>query len=233
MDNLSNVIAQYNINCIDKEKYILFNNEQWWKLHKVYKNKRISSSKFDIAAGWSHFKTKEILGNELNGIFEYGPKTEQETIEEEMGKIRMEKGKLMESYARKEYITYTGECVTEPLKCIPRWNNKISCEPDGLIGNDGTLEIKCVEKIYPCLVEHVRKLSNGIEFPRFYYKHIYSSHYCQIQGVLNMMERSWCDYFVYEMETKMFYLERIERNIDFWENLLYPELRNFISKYLV
>jgi putative phage-type endonuclease len=75
----------------------------------------------------------------------------------------------------------------------------VGCSPDGLIGKDGMLEIKC-----PKTSTHVRYLLKGT---------IPTEYIPQIQGQLWITGRQWCDFMSYDPDCDPLII-RIERDED-------------------
>ena len=100
--------------------------------------------------------------------------------EETYSNEHMLRGQLLEGEARDLYQFVTGNEVRR-IGFIK--NNDVGCSPDGLIGDDGILEIKTK---LPHL--HLDVLVAN-EVP--------SEHLAQIQGCLWVSERAWCDFVSY------------------------------------
>ena len=94
--------------------------------------------------------------------------------------------------------------------------------PDGLIGEDGLIEIKC-----PGNIEYIRTL---IE------KDIPKRYQAQMQWGMMMTGRSWCDYVVYNPDFASYpmYVQRVERDDDMIELLLenYLVFENLVNQTL-
>jgi putative phage-type endonuclease len=110
----------------------------------------------------------------------------------------MKRGQELEPEARKwyEYETFNlvdngGFCQPENLK---DW---VGASPDGLISNDGLLEIKC--PAYSTMIEYMLKK----ELPSIYYYQVHGQMYCT--------DRKWCDFVAYHPKLTPF-ITRIERN---------------------
>uniref|UniRef100_V5I921 YqaJ viral recombinase domain-containing protein n=1 Tax=Anoplophora glabripennis TaxID=217634 RepID=V5I921_ANOGL len=86
--------------------------------------------------------------------------------------------------------------------------------PDGLIENDGIIEIKCSYKAKDKNFDQVTldflDSSNKLKITHNYYY--------QIQGLLEITNRPWCDFVVYMNQDIM--IQRIERKPKFWANML-------------
>lgn len=88
-----------------------------------------------------------------------------------------------EDTARRFYKLARGVEVQEVGFCVDD-NEKYGCSPDGLIGEDGGLEIKC-----PLGGTHVGYVMNDGEVPLEYFT--------QVQGSLLVTQREWWDFISY------------------------------------
>lgn len=95
----------------------------------------------------------------------------------------MEIGSEREAEARETYELITGSEVTEVGFCMSEGKRKYGASPDGLIGEDGELEIKC-----PLIATHVSYLIKGT-LPTDYIQ--------QVQGQLYVTGCNWCDFMSY------------------------------------
>lgn len=77
------------------------------------------------------------------------------------------------------------------------YNSWIGASPDGLIGEDGLLEIKCPK--YSTMMDYLIKK----ELPKTYYY--------QVHGQLLVTDRKWCDFLAYHPSLPKFVL-RVERD---------------------
>jgi len=93
----------------------------------------------------------------------------------------MERGNIMEAEARAMYELLTGNTVEQVGICYPDEKKLCGCSPDGLVGKDGLLEIKC-----PSAPVHVSYLLTG-ELPKDYFQ--------QVHGQLLVTGRKWVDFF--------------------------------------
>ena len=93
-----------------------------------------------------------------------------------------ERGHLLEPEARAYYEFITGETVTE-MGMILREDGKAGVSPDGLIGGNGMLEIKC-----PKPSTHVFWMMKGVLPPE---------HKPQCHAALHIAEREYLDFISY------------------------------------
>ena len=106
----------------------------------------------------------------------------------------IEHGKLMESEARSIYELEKDVEVKEVGFC--EYSEFIGCSPDGLVGDDGLIEIKCpTDKVYTqYLID----------------REIKTEYFWQMQMQMLITCRSWCDYVVYNSNfEKSIIIERV------------------------
>lgn len=120
----------------------------------------------------------------------------------------LEWGAEVEAFAREAYELETGNLVTSVGFLAHPAHDFIGGSPDGLVGNDGLIEIKCPhdEKV------HVRTWLEGMP----------EAHRAQIQGNLFVTGRHWADFISYDprqAEHLRLYVQRIERDQDYIDSL--------------
>jgi len=128
--------------------------------------------------------------------------------------MAMEIGMEREAEARETYELITGQEVTQVGFCVGIRKYKYGASPDGLIGDDGCLEIKC-----PLVSTHISYLIKGV-LPATYIP--------QVQGQLLVTGRKWCDFVSYFPGVKPFIL-RVFPDKLFME-LLIKELLDFCDE---
>jgi len=113
----------------------------------------------------------QLVGERLSG-----------TKEEGYTNGYMERGIQLESEARSFYEVVTGK---ELKTCgfITDNHGDYGCSPDGLVGDDGLIEIKC-----PSMAVHVGYLIDN-KLPTDYFQ--------QVQGQMFVAERKWLDFISY------------------------------------
>lgn len=95
----------------------------------------------------------------------------------------IERGNELEPLARSMYELETGNDVKEVG--FIEMNEYAGCSPDGLINEDGLIEIKCVDD-----VSYFKHLLNGID-------EVDTKYIWQVQMQLLITGREWCDLCVY------------------------------------
>lgn len=115
----------------------------------------------------------------------------------------MQRGVELEGEAR-AYYEFNREVDVTEVGLLLRDDRRVGCSPDGLVGDDGMLEIKC-----PAPHTHVNYLIGG-ELPGQYQ--------AQVQGQLYVAERQWCDFVSYHPDMAPL-IVRVERDEDYIETL--------------
>lgn len=134
----------------------------------------------------------------------------------------MEVGTFYEKYIRDWYCSVYNVKVEELGLAIPNWDERIGASLDGeVIDSNGSIEIKCPNRIYPSLRE-----------PKDDYSHIPPYHYAQIQGGMKICNKEWCDYIVHSRDEKETIVVRIPYDSYYWDNTLYPGLKSFFNDLL-
>jgi hypothetical protein len=98
----------------------------------------------------------------------------------------MDRGTELEADARRWYEMDQGVDVRQVGFCL-RDDGAVGCSPDGLVGEDGGLEIKC-----PGAKQHTRYLL-GID-------DLATAHTGQVQGSMFLTGRAWWDVLSYNPE---------------------------------
>jgi hypothetical protein len=103
-------------------------------------------------------------------------------VQETYKNAAMERGIELEAEARSVYEFATGNTVEAIGLCIDD-EHEYGASPDGMIGEDGLIEIKC-----PLITTHVGYLIAGT---------LPSDYFQQVQGQLMVTGRKWCDFVSY------------------------------------
>ena len=96
----------------------------------------------------------------------------------------MLRGKELEAEARKAYEMATLQTVTQVDFVLHPTNDRIGCSPDGIVGDNGLVEIKV-----PKTGTHLEYINMGVA-PAKYREQMYTQMLC--------CERSWCDFVSYD-----------------------------------
>ncbi len=146
---------------------------------------------------------RKVAGERLSGI-----------KEESYSNANMEAGLELEASAR-AYYEKVNNCIVEQVGFIKK-DDWIGSSPDGLVGDDGQIEIKCV--IPSTQIATILKGSMPTE------------HIKQVQGQLFVSGRKWCDFVSYcpLLIPRPFFSVRIYRDEEYLHNLA-VELEMFIA----
>lgn len=196
-------------------------SDEWLSLRKNI----ITASDFAAAIGHSKFSTALEIALDRTNIY-------NKTFDE-LSLQRMQYGKDTEKIAREYYEKYTNTKVTEIGLARNNLYPYLGASVDGIIDN-GIIEIKCPMKMYQPLIAKTSKLNYPIADFNSYnpieYKHIYPTHFAQMQGGMAICNKFFCDYIVHTPQ--LVYIERIPFLEDYWKNLL-ENLNIFINDLLL
>lgn len=98
-------------------------------------------------------------------------------------KAFMDRGARLESWAV-DWYKLQKDCDVEHVGLVLRDDRMVACSPDGLVGEDGGLEVKC-----PSAAVHVAHLLHG-----------QAQHYGQVQWSMWLTGRAWWDVLSYNPE---------------------------------
>ena len=117
----------------------------------------------------------------------------------------IENGTETEQEARR-YYEIRNDCEVEQVGFVTR-DDDIGGSPDGLVGKPGLLEIKC-----PLSSTHIETILSG-KMP--------SLHIPQVQGLLWITERQWCDFVSYDPRvlSQPMFTVRVERDVEYFKKL--------------
>ncbi len=110
----------------------------------------------------------------------------------------MEWGTEQEPNAKLAYTKETGRAITDVGFVLPDGTDAYGGSPDGLVGDDGIIEIKCPKPETLVAYKAAEKL------PVQYRP--------QVQGLMLITGRQWCDFYVFHPQLKPFLL-RVEEDI--------------------
>lgn len=125
----------------------------------------------------------------------------------------MERGTKLEPDARGYYELQRGIEVQKIGFCL-RDDHMIGCSPDGLVGSDGGLEIKC-----PSASKHIANLIDMTE-----------DHFTQVQAGLWITGRKWWDLLSYHPDITPA-ITRFERDEEYLA-ALEPAVNTFVARLL-
>jgi putative phage-type endonuclease len=131
------------------------------------------------------------------------------TRAESYSNAAMEWGVTQEPFARAAYEAHTGQMVEEVGFIQHPDIEDAGASPDGLVGDDGMVEIKCPSSstALECWLIHAQG-GNPVD----------AKYYAQMQFQMRCANRSWCDYVVFDprMPAKaQLFVFRVQRNAEF------------------
>ena len=127
----------------------------------------------------------------------------------------MEWGTANEPLARSAYEFETGSTVSEVGFC--KLSDLIGASPDGLVSDDGLVEIKS-----PNTSTHIETVLSG-KCP--------TKHKAQIQGQLWVTGRKWCDFVSFDprvQSEKALFIVRVDRDDTYITDKLAPGVEAFV-----
>ena len=178
---------------------------------------------------WFKSRIGLVTGSNVGAILGCDPFREPDDVMRQMvrsyhgaeseftGNVATEYGTFHEAGARIDYQLWSGRIVDSCgffiLDSSPQW---LGASPDGLIDDDGLIEIKCPYRM---------RDGNGVfktlkEQPHYY---------AQIQIQLFVTNRKWCDFFQWSPGAHV--TERVQRD-NLWLTESLPILRAFWEDYL-
>lgn len=160
------------------------NSDEWFALRR---GKFTASTFKDLFMGENTQGYKDAI---YKVAFERLTNTSPESFTNEY----MQRGNELEPEAR---AWYEFEKNVEVIKAgFFEFNDWIGASPDGLVGEDGLLEIKCPK--YSTMMDYLIKK----ELPKTYFH--------QVHGQLLVTDRQWCDFIAYHPSLPKLVL-RVER----------------------
>lgn len=124
----------------------------------------------------------------------------------------MERGTELEQWAV-DYYEFQRDVKVDRVGFCLRDDRRVGCSPDGLVGEDGGIEIKC-----PSAAQHVANLLDMTD-----------AYFTQVQGCMYVTGRKWWDLISYNpiLPASIVRIERDEEYIAALE----PALAAFIAQY--
>lgn len=184
-------------------------SEEW---HKVRAGK-LTASSFHTLLGNSETKKTlllKITAERITG----------KCIEDHYSNEDIERGIELEDDARNNYQEKTFNLVEEVG--FAELDEYVGCSPDGIVGNDGLIEIKC-----PRETTFLSQVLSGRIKPEYI---------TQMQFNMYVLNRQWCDYVMYS-ETLGLFIKRVDRDEKLIEEIktcieeCKQIIQNNISKY--
>ncbi|KAL4141997.1 hypothetical protein QTP88_004529 [Uroleucon formosanum] len=218
-------VTQKQIEQIEKGiSCIILNKIRSNKMHAwsgIYKKKRLTASVFgNICKLRSTTSRAKTVSNILYGSFCGNDATKYGIQNEENAKYAL-------SDILNKPIRSSGLIIDHELPFL-------AASPDGLIGEDSLVEIKCpisAKDILPEYAISTRKIKsceiiNGkLQLKRT------DSYYYQVQGQLHISKKKFCYFCIWTSRGILY--EKIKRDDNFWETKMLPHLVKFYNNYLL
>lgn len=145
-------------------------------------------------------------------------------------------GRVHEKNAIEDYEKLTGVTVEPCGLFISKETPFLGASPDGLVGSEGIVEVKCLSSVKGDLKEFVSEKNNKtcMELNKEGKLMLKRTHnyYFQVQGQLNITKRSWCDFIIFTRTNKLF-VERITIDSELWTKTMLPKLTRFYKHCIV
>lgn len=164
---------------------VIQNSDDWFK---------IRSGKFTASSFGDLFAAKSTLTYE-KAIFKVAYERIVGETPESFSNEWTDRGHELEPLARDAYEVETFNLVEDAG--FFELNDWVGCSPDGLISQDGMIEIKC-----PAYNTFIRYINSG-KLP--------STYFYQVHGQMYVTGRQWVDFVAYHPPFKPFIL-RVERD---------------------
>lgn len=164
---------------------VIQNSDDWFK---------IRSGKFTASSFGDLFAAKSTLTYE-KAIFKVAYERIVGEAPESFSNEWTDRGHELEPLARDAYEVETFNLVEDAG--FFELNEWVGCSPDGLVGIDGMIEIKC-----PAYNTFIRYINSG-KLP--------STYFYQVHGQMYVTGRQWVDFVAYHPPFKPFIL-RVERD---------------------
>lgn len=176
-------------------------SEAWFRARHGF----LSGSNFNAILGGDAFRTAGDVWDQLFGL-----------RSARVDNADTRRGVRYEDAAVAAYAAASGRAVratglhqhADPAYCM------VASSPDGLVGDDGVVEVKCP-----------RPSAKALALER-----VPPWHEAQVQGHMHCTGRAWCDYVVYVVPPSgraQMRVIRVLRDDAYWERVLGPGLQSF------
>lgn len=182
-------------------RYDLEQRTDEWKQLRLGK---FSGSDFHIMLGKSVAKTDFMWEK-------FAEKKYNDSDKEEFTTFYMERGAVTEAEARRVYSVVKEVEVKEVglVEDDGEFDGIAVCSPDGLVGEDGIIEIKCLVAKYH--EQYTNPSSDKYEYIKPEYR-------TQVQFNLLITDRQWCDFVYYHPRCGV-HIIHIERDEEYIEKI--------------
>lgn len=160
---------------------------------------KVTASHFKEAVAGGQGKSRKLLMVKLVAERMTGERTEG------FSNAKMDRGVEVEESAR-DYYEMINDSIVKQVGFV-ELNENVGASPDGLVGENGLLEIKC-----PDSHTHIGYILDN-KFPSTYMR--------QVQGQLWVTDRKWCDFVSYDprVSERPYWYIRVYRDEDYIKEL--------------
>lgn len=167
---------------------------------KTYNFPQQSQEWFDIRLGKFTASNAQAIASNGKGLetlcFQVVAEILSKTREEGYTNPDLERGNEQETLARASYEMETGNKVETVGFC--ELNDRVGASPDGLVGEDGLVEIKCQK--------------NSVYVQTLYSKKIDTKYEWQMQMQMLVTDRKWVDFVVFNENFPKLIIIRVNRD---------------------
>jgi putative phage-type endonuclease len=187
--------------------------EAWFKA----RHGKINASTLGSVVGLTNFRNKDGLTDQKVAFDRLRHELKGDPGEPGESNDAMEWGQLREDEARNAYAAYMQEFhggvgeISDVGSISHSMYPWLAASPDGLVGDNGLVEIKC-------------PFNARFDEPRTF---VYESYRLQVNLQLEITEREWCDLCIWT--TKGLYIERIERSTELFNYMRETYYRPFFE----
>lgn len=209
---------------LEKETYYLLEDEQGSPEWKHQRKGRITASNLGKIMGKVPYckDTPEELGRKIAG------KTKEEFSKESIETMKL--GTDYEPIVRNYLIKYLKNNIKETGLAVLKKNNIFAASLDGIIDDNVGIEIKCPRRMYKPLLKYMDKPEK--ERVKNDYSHIWESHYLQILMNGAVTNRKNMIYCVYAIEDEEIFIQNVEIDYKYWNEVVVPYCIIFYKKYV-
>lgn len=183
-------------------------SDEWFKARKG----KLTGSNIGAALGVNPWKSPEDLIRQM--VRDYHNSESEFT-----GNIATEYGTMHEPLALMDYLGKTGNLVNECGFIVHPEYDWLGASPDGLIDDDGIIEVKCPYGLR-------NKKGDDLVFKS---AEMQQHYYAQMQIEMACSGRTWCHFYQWSRHGD--YLERIDFDHEWFADHL-PSLKSFYKWYL-
>ncbi|XP_050526266.1 uncharacterized protein LOC126896993 [Daktulosphaira vitifoliae] len=218
------------IEALQKDSYTYYKNDLWNKNRGL----RLNTKKFGKIC---KMKYTASIKNALKQVF-YHLKINNDDLMKTRKEIESNIGKQYgiknEIVAKEDFKKITGKTIKPCGVFIDEKFNFLIARPDGLVGDDAIIEIKCPYKIRNCSPEEAA-ISSKLRYLIYMNSKITLNKSCdeyyQVQGQLHITKRKLCYFVVWT--NKGLSVAKVLRDDTFWKEKMEKKLIDFYMDHMI